>query len=157
MTTQPDNLPYPDYEDPADGPGGLQALADATQAALTDIRGDAAHSHPYAASSHTHAYAPSSHTHAYAPRAANTHYPAAGGVAAIVWQVGDLAAGQEKEHTITIAAGAFVLVSVQHHSTYIHAVGNLTDTQTLQLRCRNSTAQTPHTNVKVHVLIVVTG
>lgn len=41
--TDPDNLPYPDdYQQPADSPSALAALANAVQAALTSIRSFAA-------------------------------------------------------------------------------------------------------------------
>lgn len=75
----------------------------------------------------------------------------------LVWTVGDLAAGEEKETTVQVAKGSYVFVSVQHHSTYIFAVANLvtgSTTDSCTLRVRNSTLQTNHTNVKIHLLVV---
>lgn len=74
-----------------------------------------------------------------------------------VWSVGNLAAGEEKTTTVQVAKGSYVFVSVQHHSTYIFAVANLAigaTTDPCELKVRNSTLQTDHTNVKVHLLVI---
>ena len=75
----------------------------------------------------------------------------------LVWNVGNLAAGEEKTTTVQVAKGSYVFVSVQHHSAYIFAVANLVTgatTDSCELKVRNSTTQTTHTNVKVHLLVV---
>lgn len=73
------------------------------------------------------------------------------------WNVGTLAPGEEKTLTgLSKSSGSAVIVSVQHSSTYIFAVANTTNPEGTyyDLKVRNSTTATTHTNVKVNVLVV---
>lgn len=71
-----------------------------------------------------------------------------------LWDIGTLGAGEERTKQVPVAAGSYVFVSVQHFSTYIYAVCNLVSATVAELKVRNSTTQTTHTNVKVHLLVV---
>lgn len=71
-----------------------------------------------------------------------------------VWDIGTLGAGEERTQQVTVADGSYVFVSVQHHSTYILAVCNLLSGTLAEMKVRNSTTSTTHTNVKVHLLVV---
>lgn len=74
--------------------------------------------------------------------------------AAAVWDVGDMAPGEVKTFNAPVQPGTFVFISVQHPSTYLFAVANLTSDTNCQFVIRNGTVSTPLTNVKCHVLFV---
>lgn len=143
-------LPYPtDYQEPADSPnalGGLATTTDTQMRALEDrVVGWVAAN-----------YSPNGHTH---PNAAqllpSTGWALADGQMAVhSWDVGSLAAGEEKQVPIAFTPGTYFVCSVQHSSTYIHAVVQDLGNGTGYIKARNSTTATPHTNVKVHVLTV---
>ena len=136
--TTPDNLPYPDdYQQPADSPSSLQALAAATQTGLTARA--YAHLLTYMAE-----LLPAGIHWSIGDRQMTTHS----------WDVGTLAPGEEKQVAIAFTPGTFFFLTVQHSSTYIYAVVQDLGNGNGYIKVRNGTAATPHSNVKVHVLLI---
>lgn len=197
--TSPDNLPAPDDpQAPADSISAFQALAAATQTAISAVRATAV-SRVIDSLSGTNAdIAPSQKSvkaaiDAIAARviSAGTGLTGGGSLAASrtlsldvgytdgryariaaegsteftdrflgvrVLDFGTLAAGAESGvQSFNIRDGSYVFASVQHHSTYIFASCNIAttgSTQRVDVKVRNTTTQTTHTNIKVHCLVV---
>jgi hypothetical protein len=80
------------------------------------------------------------------------------GIGVRVLDFGSLGAGQESGVlSFTINDGSYVIASLQHHSTYLLVSCNIATegaTQRVDVKVRNSTTSTTHTNIKVHVLVV---
>jgi hypothetical protein len=154
----PDRLPSPDdYQQPGNSPAVIQALADATQAALINRASQAQAAVDTAAAHAAAAYAPAVHAHQYSAQLLpNAYFPTVhdGQIALGLWNVGDLAAGQEKVVDWPVTGGTFVFAQVQHPSTWIYVTADLIGATNLRMRVRNGTASTNHTNVKVHVMVI---
>ena len=163
-TTEPDGLPYPsDYNTPADAPAAYQALAEATQVALTNR--DTAH-------------APTVHGHDRVPLAdvANdsvalqgrgpgtfadaTHGHNPSGVGIRTGQYTFTAVGAQQEQSsgaIAKAANEQVYCQLHHSSNYITwTVANLQDSS-FEIKVRNNTASTTHTLIRIQYLLVRTN
>lgn len=154
------NLPYPDnYQDPADSPLALRNLATATDTALgLMIEETVANSRFLDTAEGDGRYSPKSHNHSgsYAP-VSHTHKPSQIGIVHGTWTIGNLNAGVEVIKNLSKPSNSTVLVTVQHHSTYIFATANTLDPVTVSLKCRNSTNSTNHTNVKVYYAFIPPG
>ena len=147
--TTPDGLRYPDdYQQPADTPAVMKELADSTQAALVARAAAAAAADASIRADMTAALGNTVGWHT----AGNLLTPEAT-IGVTLYEFGALAAGQIKDTYITIQSGTYVLVSVQHPSTYVIAVANLTEATTVQVRVRNS-GPADLSGVKVHLLFV---
>ena len=178
----PRGYPYPsDYSEPSDVPAAVEALAVAIDSDVQGRDNDFA-GHTHDDRYYTEAEAdgllagksPTSHTHdAYTTGEVDSllagKEPADSSIVkvasslagvsdrrifAIVWDVGTLGPDSEvTSPTYTVPAGCYVVCSVQHFSNYLNAVVNFTSTTTFDLQCRNSTANTTHSGIKIHAII----
>ena len=160
-TTVPDGLPFPDdYEDAADSPTVIEALAQATQTALTNR--DTAHS----PAGHGHASVPYADTAGNANAlggvgpggysgAGHGHNPSGVGIRSGQYTFTALGAGAEQQSgALPRTADERVIVCVNHASTYIAVtVMNLT-ASSFEIKVRNTTGGTTHTNIAIPYLLV---
>lgn len=129
-------LPYPDdYDQPADSPNALEDLAVATDAAITQ----------------------------YGVNAGGTFAQLTGAgnwvgdmqISAAVYGPYTINAGQEITiGPIGINPGTLCVCGTQHPSTYLLAVYNDLGDGTAQIKVRNATTATNHSNVKVHAIFI---
>lgn len=130
-------LPYPDdYQQPADSPNALHALALAVESALSYVQSWVGNGFAYKD---------------------HTQLPNSAGIGFDVWAVGTLGPGQEAEVTIEKPEQSAVFVTVEFQSTWIVAVADVLDPTHVRLRCRNTTQATTHNNINVAYLIVQAG
>ena len=163
-TTVPDGLPFPDdYEDAADSPTVIEALAQATQTALTNR--DTAH----APAGHGHASVP------YADTAGNANalggvgpggYSGAGhghnpsGIGIRTGQYTFTAVGAQQEQSsgaIAKAANEQVYCQLHHSSNYITWTVTNLQAGSFEIKVRNNTTGTTHTNIIVQYMLVRTN
>ena len=130
-TTQPDGLPYPsDYSTPADAPAAYQALAEATQVALTNR--DTAH-------------APTGHG----------HNPSGVGIRSDQIIFGSIGAGEEQlSGPLGRNVDERIFLTVNHPSTYIMCTVTNITVSTFEIKVRNTTTGKTHTNIAIPYLLV---
>ena len=161
-TTEPDGLPYPsDYSTPADAPAAYQALAEATQVALT--KRDTTDHAPRV---HDHASVPFATTAGnanalggvapagYSP-SGHGHNPSSVGIRSGSYMFTALGAGAEQQSgALPRTVDERVFLTVHHNSTYI-AVTVMNETaSSFEIKARNTTGGTTHTNISVQYLLV---
>ena len=133
-------LPYPnDYQQPADSPNALEDLAVAVDTSLTVGLNSVANN---AAAK-------------YAQIVPATTW--VGDMMVSAYMFGPVTIQPGQEFTIGpfgINPGTFCVCGTQHPSTYLIAVYNDLGNGTAEIRVRNTTAGTVHSNVKVHAFFI---
>ena len=159
-TTVPDGLPFPDdYEDAADSPTVIEALAQATQTALS-ARSDTGHGHasvPFATSAGDSGalggVVPSGYS-----LASHGHNPS--GIGIRTGQYSFTAVGAQQEQSsgaIAKAANEQVYCQLHHSSNYITWTVTNLQAGSFEIKVRNNTTGTTHTNIIVQYMLVRTN